>query len=122
MVQVMNNKILMTRGDSLRLQLDIYQTDGSKYQIQSGDSIRFAASISYADDKDNYKLVINKQIEHIVDSNVENDPGILLLSLDPEDTNKLNSGTYNYDIQITFSDGRVDTFIASTLTISPEVA
>lgn len=35
----------------------------------------------------------------------------MLLVLEPEDTKTLPFGKYVYDIQITYADGKVDTFI-----------
>jgi uncharacterized membrane protein YkoI len=36
----------------------------------------------------------------------------MILTIEPEDTQDLDFGTYVYDIQITLADGTVDTFIA----------
>lgn len=111
MVSVNQNKITLTRGDSLRLQLAIYQSDGTAYTPASGDVITFAASVGYRDE-DGYQSVISNK-------NIPTDT--LLLSLSSSDTD-IPSGTYNYDIQIAnASNGTVDTFISSTLTITPQV-
>ena len=56
--------------------------------------------------------VINKQIP--IDT--------MLLEFDPSDTKSLDFGDYVYDIEITFEDGSVDTFINNAaLIIKPEV-
>lgn len=44
----------------------------------------------------------------------------MILELEPSDTKTFDFGTYVYDIQITFSDGTVDTFITeASLKITP---
>ena len=46
----------------------------------------------------------------------------MTLRLDPEDTKELGFGTYVYDLEMTFADGRVDTFVeGKDFIISPEV-
>ena len=102
-------KITMTRGDTLLVTLVI--TDGNDaYTPAAGDVIRFAMSKKYKD-KAGYELLINKQIP----------TDTLLLELRPEETASLPYGTYNYDIQLTRSSGRVDTFISSQITLTEEV-
>lgn len=45
----------------------------------------------------------------------------LILYLEPKDTKKLAFGNYVYDIEITFANGDVDTFIRGEFGIEPEV-
>ena len=45
----------------------------------------------------------------------------MILQLDSEDTSSLIFDKYDYDIEITMADGRVDTFIKDNLYIEPEV-
>ena len=37
-----NNKITLTRGDTLTLTLELTGTDGNPYEPEEGDSLRFA--------------------------------------------------------------------------------
>ena len=96
----------MTRGDTLRANVNITR-DGEPYVPEEGDSIRFAVKRDYKDTA----LLILKNISI----------GTLVLKVDPEDTKPLDFGKYVYDIQMTFADGSVDTFISGKLVLTPEV-
>ena len=99
-------KISLVRGDTLKLKIDIYIND-EPYTPVSGDSVRFAMKQSYTSNK----ILINKPVP--IDT--------LVLQLDPRDTKKLSFGKYVYDIEITFANGDVDTFISGELVLTPEV-
>lgn len=101
-----NKKITLVRGDSLHLKVNIY-VDKEPYIPQLGDSVRFAMKQSYQSNK----LLIKKNIP--IDS--------MELHLEPSDTKKLNFGKYVYDIEITFYNGDVDTFISGEFELTPEV-
>ncbi len=109
MLDINGNKITLTRGDSLTLTVDITQ-GGEPYEAQSGDVIRFALAKVYKGEF-GYELLIEKTIP--TDS--------LSFTLTAEETERLEYRTYNYDIELTHSDGTVDTFISSTFTITGEV-
>ena len=97
----------MTRGDTLIAEVNITKKeDGEPYTPEEGDSVRFALKHS----------TLNRTKTEFVDE----EPLILrdipidtmILELYPEDTKSLGFGkNYVYDIQLTFADGRVDTFI-----------
>lgn len=107
-VIVKKNNITMTRGDTARVDLKVYNDNGSLYTPVEGDVIRFAAKKSYADET----VTILKDIP--IDT--------LELVLEPEDTKLLDQpSTLVFDIQITMKDGTVDTFIKGTLKIEEEV-
>lgn len=108
MKKVSNNKITMTRGDTCRIKLSLTDSEGNEFVPDDGDVIRFAAKQRYTDS------------EPIIFITVPNDT--LVLEIKPEDTKNLNFGTYVYDMQITFADGTIDTFITkATLKIEEEV-
>ena len=104
-----DNKIQMTRGDSLVLALDIKNGDET-YVPDEGDVIRFAMGIGYKSEP-NYHLILTKDIPLAT----------LVLKLDPEDTESLDYRTYNYDIELTKQNGYVDTFISNKITLTKEV-
>lgn len=108
MLTIKGHKIILTRGDSLTLKLTL-KKDGDDYEIQEGDSIRFAMSKYYLGE-DGYELIKEKTIP----------ADTLELSLSAEDT-KVEPREYNYDIQMSHQDGTIDTFISSTITITKEV-
>lgn len=45
MQQVMNNRILMTAGDTFRAQVEIRYPDGQAYVPEEGDRLRFAMKL-----------------------------------------------------------------------------
>lgn len=113
-VKVDGNTITMTRGDTLRLKVDIV-VDDEAYTPQAHDVVRFALKhgqlnamkTEYADKKP----LISKVVPNSTQT----------LQLDPDDTKSLGFGRYDYDVQITFADGTVSTFISDTLTLTKEV-
>ena len=97
MVKVNGTTIEMTRGDTFIATLTLTQADGTEYTPDANDEIRFAMKQRYSDSASKiYKVISNDD---------------LTLTIDPADTKNLKFGTYVYDIQITYADGRVDTFI-----------
>lgn len=104
-----NNKtkrIALVRGDTLRTQIEIL-VDDEPYTPANGDEVRFALKQNYSSSK----VLIHKNIP--TDS--------LILHLEPSDTKKLPFGNYVYDIQITFANGDVDTFIRGEFKLEEEV-
>lgn len=104
-----NNKtkeIELTRGDTLKIKIDIFIND-EVYIPRPEDSLRFAMKTTY----NTSKLLIHKDIP--VDT--------CILHLEPQDTKGLRFGNYVYDIQITFANGDVNTFISGRFTLNPEV-
>ena len=55
----------------------------------------------------------------LIEKTIPNDT--LLLRLESQDTKPFGFGTYAYDIEITFADGDVDTFIKGVLKLTEEV-
>lgn len=94
---IKNNLIRLTQGDSLVTKVSITDADGNEYIPSEEDKIRFALKKDYT----SKKILIVKDIPY----------DTLILRLDSEDTGKLEPGEYRYDIEITLSDGTVDTFI-----------
>lgn len=97
MQKISGTKIMLTRGDTLKAHVSMIKQDGSEYVPQEGDSIRFAMKKSYSDSS------------VLVEKTIPNDT--LLLHLEPNDTKLLEFGSYVYDIELTYSNGDVDTFI-----------
>ena len=105
---VKKNAIVLTRGDTFKGRVTINNSDGSEYEPQVGDTIRFAMKRDYNDPE----TLIEKDIP--IDT--------MLLILEPSDTKPYEFGDYVYDIQITKANGDVDTFITkSRLTLTEEV-
>ena len=108
MLKIDGHRITLTRGDTLTLTLTL-KKNNQTYTPVEGDVIRFALAQGYVTDP---AYSLKKELT------IPNDT--LTFTLTSADT-ALEYRDYNYDIQITHSDGTVDTFISSTLTITGEV-
>lgn len=99
MVSIRGTTLTVTKGDTLDIGLELLLEDGSAYQPQEGDAIRFALKQRYED------------LEPLLLKPIPNDT--LRLRLESAETKRLRAGwvPYVYDLQITFADGSVDTFI-----------
>ena len=89
----------MTRGDTFVKQI-VLKKDGELYTPDPDDYIRFAMSKAFKGDA-KYQLLLEKRIPN--DS--------LLWVIDHEDTADLDYGSYNYDLEITYASGKVETFL-----------
>lgn len=109
MVIIRNHEILMTRGDTLKVNVSIKQGNGvGDYIPLSTDVITFGVKKSVND------------TEFIIRKNIPYDT--MLLYIAPEDTKNLEYGSYVYDMQIEFANGDVYTFIPeSKFVITGEV-
>lgn len=112
-----NNEITLTRGDTFKCTITLQEQEGGEeYKPVEGDTLRFALK----HDKMNSTKSNYKDEEPLVRKNIPIDT--MTLQLDPVDTKDLPFGSYVYDIEITFADGTVDTFITATkFTLTPEV-
>lgn len=108
MQRINGTNITLTKGDTLRATVTMTRPDGTVYTPQEGDVIRFAMKREYTDATPSVMKVI------------PNDT--LLLKLDSSDTKNLTARKYVYDIQLTYANGDVDTFIdRASLTLTEEV-
>lgn len=98
-----NNQIRIVRGDSEIFQVEII-INGEAYTPQEGDAVRFAAR---RPEMDAHKTRYIYQPFLVKDIPIDT----LQLHIDPEDTKDLPFGKYVYDLQITFADGSVKTFV-----------
>lgn len=112
---VKNNEIVMTRGDTFQSLINIY-VNSKPYTPVNGDTVRFAM-------KHKAMTAGNKQYvdqEPILTKTIP--ISTMILTIDPADTKALDFDEYVYDLQITFADGRVSTFVENEkITITPEV-
>ena len=104
----------MTRGDTLRLHVDIV-VDNASYTPTGEDVVRFALKHSLLNAMQTEYADKKPLISKIIPNSTQT------LQLDPADTKDLGFGRYDYDIQITFANGTVSTFISDTLTLTKEV-
>ena len=99
MVKIVGTKIRMTRGDTLKARLVLRNRKTKEiYTPDPEDQIRFAMKRNYEDP------------EPILVKNIPSDT--LLFVLDPEDTKDLEQpGRFVYDMELTHTNGDVETFI-----------
>ena len=83
----------LTRGDTAQFTITPKNSDGTVYELQEGDRVEFTVKKKTSDSV----AIISK-----AGLNVE---------IVPQDTCEMRYGAYKYDVQLTFADGRVDTFI-----------
>lgn len=115
MHKIYGNNITLTRGDTLIVKIELTK-NGEPYTPADGDLIRFALKHNKLK-QDGSDFTDTQPLANIT---IPNDT--LLLEITPGTTKTLAFGNYVYDIEITFADGRVDTFIADAkFTIAPEV-
>ena len=112
---IKKNKITLTRGDTLRVKVKIIKNE-ELYTPEDGDRVRFALKhpdmLPDGSDYSDVDPLIVKEIP--IDT--------MILELEPADTKSLAFGKYVYDIEITFADGSVDTFITkASFVLSEEV-
>lgn len=108
MVNISGTTIELTRGDTLRVVLELTDYNGNAYVPNSGDIIRFAMKRRYND------------ATPLILKTIPNDT--LTLLLEPSETKALPYAEYVYDIEITYVNGDVDTFInKATLKLTEEV-
>ena len=114
MYKVEGTTITMTRGDTLLVQVGMTR-DGTAYTPEAGDRVRFAVKTEL-----NRKDTDFVEDEPLIEKQIPIET--MILQLDPEDTKSLPFRSYKYDIEITFSDGTVATFICnSDFILTPEV-
>ena len=89
--------ITLTKGDTFKTYVTPRDEDGYFYSPRTGDVVRFALKKNY------------KDAECLIKKTIPNDT--LLLHLEPSDTKNLDIGNYVYDVEITYANGDVDTFI-----------
>ena len=109
MIKIKSNKIKMTRGDTLITSIDLKVVNPdeteSPYIPEEGDVIFFA--VKHPEIKSDNTDYVDQNpliLKEIPTSTME-------LRLDPIDTKSLAYGDYVYDIEITYADGIVYTFL-----------
>ena len=107
MYSIIGTTIKLTRGDSFYCTIAL-QKNGETYTPAEGDTIRF---------------VMKQNIcgEALIEKAIPMDT--LVLYIAPEDTAELKFGRYVYDLEMTYANGDVDTFINNAnFHVMPEVA
>lgn len=106
MVNIQGSTITLTKGDTLRVTLSLSDQAGNTYVPVEGDSIRFAMKRRYND----ATPLILKPIP----------TDTLVFEIAPLETKALPCAEYVYDIEMTYANGDVDTFISKAKLILTE--
>lgn len=115
MFTIEDNKIKLTRGDTLTAQIALTK-NGATYTPVEGDKIMFYLKRNLMDIPRSRFIQEEPSIEKEVDIDT------LVLTIEPDDTKDLRFGEYVYDLEITFANGEVDTFVNDEqFEILPEV-
>lgn len=102
-LEIVNNQITLTKGDSAILNLTIYFPNmEEQYELMDGDVVTFSLT-NKTECFGKSKVVIKKDFE-------QNE-----IQLNPVDTKYLSCGKYEYDVQLTFKNGDVNTIIGPEL-------
>lgn len=109
MLRMSGKDIYLTRGDSASFNLVIYNGN-SIYNLQEGDNVVFTIRQEPKKTPSIPTPLLNK----VFNNNV--------VVLNPKDTNFLQYGQYKYDVQVTFSDGGVNTIVAGSIYLMSEVS
>ena len=108
MLNVLGKKIYLTRGDTAYLDVSIKDSSGNDYEPAQGDKIYFRLKKSIYKDE----LLVEKEIN----------TDTLVLEIRPEDTSRLEFGTYCYEIELVTGSGQHFTVIENAcFTIGAEL-
>lgn len=110
MLKINGNDITLTRGDTLTLTLALTNADGSEYEPQEGETIRFAVSTGYLG-----------QSFYEMHYSVDVPTDTMQFTMPASETAKLDYKEYNFDVEITRADMAIDTVISGKLKITGEV-
>lgn len=88
MLEIINNKIRLTRGDTMRLSISLQNSDGEPIVLSPTDKLYFRL-------KRNAKIE-EMLIEHLGDSEQ------MLIELNENDTKDIPFGKYKYEIEVVY--------------------
>lgn len=108
MFKISGNKISLTRGDSLYLDVKLFK-DKVAYTPEANDTIRFTMKKNISDE------------ESILEKQLDINGDVATLHIEPDDTKYLQFGRYKYDMELNDSMGDVYTFIIGEFEVTGEV-
>ena len=107
MLEIQGTTIAFTRGDIARIKINMTNSDGSPYVLQSGDRAYLTVKKTVA------------QIENLFQVECGTDSTFVI---NPIDTKGLLVGSYVYDVQLNHANGDVNTVIVpSVFKVTAEV-
>lgn len=110
-MEINGTNLSMTRGDSKTITVSCKDQNGNKIILDTGDTVYFTVKRN--------PMVSEILIQKIITIFNEGDA---IIEIEPEDTENLSFGGYQYDIQWVSSAGRVTTIVKpSNFLIEPEI-
>lgn len=103
MLQIIENSITMTRGDSVYFEIVCWTPDKKVYELEIGDKIRYCL-----------RNVPNKNSPPLLEKVFKDNQ----IKLDPEDTNFLKYGRYFWDCTLEFNNGDINTIASGDITLT----
>lgn len=88
----------MVRGDTFIKTLTL-KKNGQTYTPHENDVIKFTVCKGFKDER-GYKVFIQKTIDH----------QLMQIKIESSETESMLYGNYNFDMEITYNDGTVETF------------
>lgn len=107
MLQIKENNIRLTRGDSAFIQLNLYYPDGNPVELEGNFKARFTVR---------KHPMYNNSTPPLIQKDFDN-----LIEIDPLDTQFMNYGDYLYDVQVIDDKGRVSTVCKGRFILDTEV-
>ena len=101
-VQVNDNTIRMVQGDYLKIAFDTTDAGGDAYDFQDGDRIYFL-------------LAPKGRTLAVVEAEIPTETGLIVI--DSEQSAKLASGEYWWQVRVNFADGREETYAEGRLIV-----
>lgn len=102
---IQGKRIKLTRGDTLVTTVSIKYKNGTAYEMQDGDTVRFMV----------------RGLEEDSDPIITKDVTSGTLTVAHGDTASLDTGDYFFDIELTYANGMVETVLPEgTLSLTPE--
>lgn len=116
MYEIVGTTIRLTRGDTFVTEVGMRsKTTKEPYIPQEGDVVRFALKRKLFGPDKGYYIDQKPLVLKVIPNET------LVLRVDPEDTKPYKFGIYAYDIELTYANGTVDTFLSGDLELLPEV-
>lgn len=112
-----NGNITMPRGDDRTIEVTVTDSAGSSVNL-AGASIKFTVKKKATDSVNKFQLT-SGDIAEIELTNPAN--GIFQVKLVPANTSGLDPGEYQFDIEVTTSEGKVFTVIIAKLIIQADI-
>ena len=91
MLEIINNRIYLTRGDTANIDIRLTDSSGAEYEPVAGDKIYFRLKNAVFGSS----LLLVREIS----------PTTLTLELKPADTASLDFGLYRYEVELVTSSG-----------------